>query len=229
MSGEQIYYRHYLRLLGSAGFIQDMRVGSFNTGSGAFVGAQTLATTIFSGMPYEVHRLVSPSDKDAALDAVISGVRELQERYYWSIDGMHIYSMNPTVDIDIVAARYYSNPNGSLDKGEGQFAWWKFVKTINAHELRVSPSMPASYQLVIDVIVAPSLAADDLATVNLESDDLVIWGAAARCYWMAGRGAPAQETALFDQQRREAAREYSRLSANFKPKITRKPQLDSLY
>src|SRR3990167_10656208 len=74
-SGEQMYHRHYLRLLGSAGFIQDVRVGSFNTGSGAFMGAQTLATTIFSGMPFEVAGLISPAEKDMALDAVIRDVR----------------------------------------------------------------------------------------------------------------------------------------------------------
>mgnify|MGYP001611606624 FL=1 len=50
-SGEQLYFRHWLSLLGSAGKIQDLRVGSFNTGSGAYLGAQTLATAIFSGMP----------------------------------------------------------------------------------------------------------------------------------------------------------------------------------
>lgn len=242
MSGEQIYYRHHLRLLGSAGFIQDMRVGSFNTGSGAFVGAQTLATTIFSGMPYEVHRLISPTDKDKAIDAVISGIRNREKRDLWTIENMTVYSLGPEY-LDIVGVSYYADPLGSLNQDEMPVIWHRFEQVTGAQplatvvytglplvsKLHIGVALPASYHLVMDAITSISLGAGDLATVNLQSDDLVIWGAAARCYWMAGRGEPAQETAEFDRQRKEAAREYTRLSQIYKPKITRKVQLDTLY
>src|SRR3990172_1927509 len=70
-SGESLYHRHYLRLLGSIGLLQDLRVGTFNAGSGAFLAAITAATTIISGMPFEVHALVSPAEKDRAIDGAI--------------------------------------------------------------------------------------------------------------------------------------------------------------
>ena len=227
-SGEQLYFRHWLRLLGSAGRIQDVRVGSFNTGIGAFAGAVVLATTVFSGMPYEVHGALDPAEKDAVLDAVIREVRIQEEQPLWSVKDMTIYSLGPEV-LDVIDVRYYADPAGSLNRDEGRLTWFGLAKTATGQELRISEALPASYQLIYDAIVTVSLGAGDLATVNLDSDNLVIWGAAARCYWMLEQQAPGQEAGKYKERRAEAARKYSVLSARFQPKIVRKIQLDEYY
>ncbi|MCK9602441.1 MAG: hypothetical protein M0R06_25570 [Sphaerochaeta sp.] len=227
-SGEQLYYRHWLRLLGSAGHIQDVRVGSFNTGSGAYLAAVTAATTIYSGMPFEVHGIISPADKDRAIDAVIRDVRYRQELAIWAIDQGHIYSLGADV-LDVIDVRYFSDPTDSLSRGEGHPHWFRFEQTASRNELRIAPSLLPSYQLVIDAILAPSLGAGDLATVNLPSDEWALSGAAARCYWMLEQRAPGQETSKYKERRQEAAREYTRLSNRFQPIIARKVQLDEPY
>lgn len=226
--GEQLYHRHWLRLLGTTGRLQDLRVGSFNTGSGAFLGAVTLATTIFSGMPYEVHGLLDPSEKDIALDAVIKDLRTKDEQTLWSVDSLRIYSLGEEV-LDVIDVRYYSDPAGSLSRGEGRFTWFALAHTASGQELRISSALPASYQIVYDAILTVSLGAEDLATVNLLSNELVMWGAAARCFWMLEQQSPGQEAGKYRERRREAARMYTKLSKRFEPKIARKIQLDEYY
>jgi hypothetical protein len=236
-SGEQLYYRHWLRLLGSAGHIQDVRVGSFNTGSGAFVGAQTLATTIYSGMPFEVHALVSPAEKDRALDEVIKDVRYHEVRYIDTIDGCYFYSLGEDVapDLaDIFGVRYLSDPASTLNWGERPVHWWRFEGYSNEivdglRYLHIWPALRSSQVLVIDAITTPTLGAGDLATVNLPSDEWILAGAAARCFWALEQRAPGQEAAAYRARRAEAARHYSSLSARFQPVVTRKVQLDEPY
>lgn len=227
-SGEGLYHRQWLRLVGSAGHIQDLRVGSWNTGSGAFVAAVTLATTVYSGMPYEVHATIKPTDKDRALDAVIQNVRVRRELTIDAINGGHIYSLGPDV-VDVVGVRYFSDPAASLDRGEHAVDWWKHEATGSGNELRITPALYGSYQLVLDAITTVSLGAGDLATVNLPNDEWILWGAAARCLWMAEQQSPGQEAGRYSERRKESAREYSRLSSRFQPFVTRKIQLDELW
>jgi hypothetical protein len=224
-SGEQLYQRHWLRLLGSAGLIQDLRVASFNTGSGAFLGAQTLATTVFSGMPFEVHALLAPDDKDRCLDAVIRDLRVRQELPIWANANSHVYSLGPEV-LYVLDVRYYTQPTDSLNLGEHQCPWWKVTPTATGHYLSVQPSLLPSQQLVVDAVLGLSLGAGDLATVNLPSDEWALSGAAARCYWLLGQQAPAQNAGDYKERRMEAAREYTRQSQRHQPAILQKPQLD---
>jgi len=223
-SGEQMYQRHWLRLLGSAGVIQDLRVGSFNTGSGAFFTAVTLATTIFSGMPFEVHALLSPAEKDRAITDVVGLVRVRQEVPIWAVLQVEVYSLGPEV-FDVLDARYFTDPSGSLGRGEGNLQYWRLVATATGQELRVTPSLVQSQQLVLDALVAASLGSADLATVALPDADWTLAGAAARCYWLLEQRSPAQESAAYRARRAEAAREFTRLSARFQPTISRKQQL----
>lgn len=227
-SGEQLYWRSWMRLLGTVGKLQDLRVGSFNTGSGAYLAAITLVTTIFSGMPFEIHTLLSPTEKDEAMDEVIKNLRVNQELPLWSVDESYIYSLGPDV-LDILDLRYYSDPTDSLNHGEHKFTWWKFEQTATGQELRVRPALPASYQLIIDAMLALSLGAGELATINLPTDGLVLWGATARCMWLLEQQSPAKEADRYQKRRAEAAREVTRLAKRFQPKITRKIQLDELW
>lgn len=226
-SGEQLYQRHYMRLLGSAGLIQDLRVASFNTGSGAFVAAQTLATTIFSGMPFEVH-VNDPKEKDRALDDVIRQVRVRREVPLWATDGLHVYSLGPDV-FDVVGVRFFSDPASSLNRGEAGVSWWKYETTQTGNELRISPSLLASYQLAIDAVLAVSLGAGDLATVNLPDEDWILSGAGARLLWLLEQRSPGQENGVYKERRKELAREYTRLSARFQPRASRRLMLDEVW
>lgn len=223
-----MYSRSWLRLLGSAGFLQDVRVASFNTGSGSFFAAQTLATTIYSGMPFEVHSLISPAEKDRALDDAIARVRVRQEVPIWAIDGGHTYSVGPEL-LDIADVRYFSDPTASLSRDEHQLSWWKLESTGSGQELRVFPALQASQQLVIDAVLGVSLGAGDLATVNLPNDDWVLWGAAARCLWMLEQRSPGQEAGRYRERRLEAAREFTRLALRFQPRFGRPIQLAEVW
>lgn len=224
-SGEQLYTRQYLRLLGSAGFIQDIRVGSFNTGSGAFVGNQALATTIFSGMPFEVHALVSPAEKDRALDEIISSLRYRQEVAINAIVDGYIYSIGPDIK-RILDVRYLTDPTDSLSLGEHGITWWKREVTGSGTQLRINKALEASHQLIIEALLEPTLGSGDLATVNLLREDVVMWGAAAKCIWLVEQRAPSQEAGRYKERRREAEAKYTRLARRFGPKIATKVQLD---
>jgi len=224
-SGEQMHFRHWLRLLGSAGLIQDLRVGSFNTGSGAFVGAQTLATTIVSGMPFEIHALLSPAEKDEALDAVIEDVRVREEVAIWATPQAKTYSLGDEI-ANVVEVGYLSDPTSSLHRGGGAMPWWKLARTGSGHELRVSSPLLASQQLVVDALLSVSLGAGDLATVRLPDEEWVLTGAAARCFWLLEQRAPGQEAAAYRERRQEMAREFTRLSARFGPVVAKRIQLD---
>jgi hypothetical protein len=223
-----MYERHWLRLLGSAGKIQDTRVGSFNTGSGAFLSAITAGTTIFSGMPFEVHGLLDPAEKDRALDSVIKDLRVAQEVPIWAIPQGNVYSLGPDI-YDVLSVRYFSDPTDSLNLGEHVVQWWKLEHTATGNQLRINQTLQASYQLILEALTSVSLGAGDLATVNIPSDDMVLWGATARCYWLLGRKAPAQEAGQYAQEGQRAAREYTRLAQRFQPVISRKIQLDEVY
>jgi hypothetical protein len=216
-----LYERKWLRLLGSAGFIQDVRIGSFNTGSGAFLAAVTAATTIFSGMPFEIHTKVPPVEKDAALDAVIRDVLYREEVTIDSVDQGHIYSLGADI-LDIVDVRYYSDP-------ERRPQWFKHARTASGNELRIRPALTYSCQLVIDAIRTVSLGDGDLATVNLPNDDWILAGAAARCWQLLRLNAPGKETGIYKDFQAEAARIYSDLSRAYQPVITRKVQLDEVW
>lgn len=224
-SGEQMYFRQHMRLLGSAGVLQDLRIGSFNTGSGAFVGAQTLATTIASGAPFEVHSLVTPDEKDAILDRVIEKVRYQAQVNIWAVPDSHIYSLGPDIK-DVIEVRYQTNPAGSLDRGEHLVPFFDWRRTGSGYELFVSQALGASQRLVLDAVLAVSLGANDLATVYIPSEDWILSGAAARALWIAEQRSPGQEAGRYAARRGEVARQYSKLSARYMPSgLARRIQL----
>ncbi len=55
---------------------------------------------------------------------------------------------------------------------------------------------------------------------------VLLSGAAARCLWLVEQRSPGQEAAAYRNRRGEVAREFTRLSARFQPKIAKKVQLD---
>ena len=226
VSGQRLYYRHSLRLLAPIGFPQDLRVGSFNTGSGSSLGAQTLATTIFSGMPFEVHARLSPAEKDVVLTRTIEGLGALQQEIpIWAINQGHVYSLGSEV-VDVVGARYLSDPTNSLNRGPHHLQHFSFIKTASGQELRIHPALVHSQQLVVEAITTLTLGAGDLATVNLPSEQLALAGAAVRCYWMLEQQGPGQEVKAYKDKRMEAAAQYRSLASRFQPIVTRRVQLE---
>jgi hypothetical protein len=176
-------------------------------------------------MPFEVISLLSPVEMDRAIDRCIQDVRKLEELPLWSIDQKHEYSIGPEV-IDVSDAYYFSDPTHSLDKGQRGLNWFGIVKTATGQELRIEPSLPASYQIIMKAVLEATLGAGDLATVNLPSDEPVLWGATSRCYWLVEQRSPGQEAIRYKELRREAAHAYTTLAQRFTPKITRRIQLD---
>jgi hypothetical protein len=184
-------------------------------------------------MPYELHSLISPADKDIALDSVIRNIRNREWRPVWATQGLLIYSLGAEF-LDIISVRAISDPLGILSRGERVIDWFSFKDIAQGtagqsihSEVRINSALNISEQLIFDAIVTVSLGADDLATVNLESDTAIIWGAAAQCYWMLERSAPGQEASKYKSDRKEAVFQYNRLK--IEPFISRKIQLDDPY
>lgn len=217
-SGDRPYERAYLRVASA-----DYRVGSFNTGSGAFVTLQTARNPIASGADYEVSSKLSAADKDLALDDTVRRLRVRQEvavnsverESFYPIDGAASpYALDRVLDV-----QYFGDPTNSLSRQLRRLEDWRIVTTASGRELRIKPALAMSLQLVLDAILIPSLGADDAATLNIPSDRWVLAGAAARCYDFQVQGAPGQQVDNLLKLRAGWAAEFSRLSALFAPNI----------
>jgi hypothetical protein len=224
-SGESLYFRHWIRVLGTLGVIQDVRVGSFNTGSGALISGISSATTIMSGFPYEIHGLLDPNEKDRAITNIIKRLRIQLPHSIPSVESQHRYSVGPEI-LDVLDVSFYADPTGSLNQKECGVSWWGTNFTGSLREIIVKPSLPASTYLVIRAITALTLGANDLATINIPSTDWILSGAAARCFWLLEQKAPGKEGKIYREHRAEMAREHTRLSSKFQPFVTRRIMLD---
>jgi hypothetical protein len=98
MSGEAMYFRHWMRVTGPDGVIHDTRVASFNTGTGHFVMGVAAADNIEAGSVFEVHSQLSPQEKDRALDAVIRDIHVQREMQVDAVDGANVYDLPGIVD-----------------------------------------------------------------------------------------------------------------------------------
>lgn len=230
-SGEGLYARSWAKLYQSTnGNGAEYRVATWNAGSGAYVIALPLATTVPSGADYEIHQLVSPTEKGRLIDDTLKRLRVRQEVNLWTIEGVRHYSLGglnfENVE-DVLDVRYFANPAGSLNRDERRLDFWKAVLTGSGTlELRIQPSLSASQQIVLDAILTPTLGSNDNATVNLPEDAWLLAGAAAKCYQIVARRAPAQETKQYQQFQAEAALEFGRLSQRWAPQIDRPIRFD---
>lgn len=221
-SGRGLYEGAWLRIFGG-----DLRVGSFNTGSGAylsseygaFVGAPSL------GMPYERHEALPPADKDRALDDAIKRLRVRREVALWSVDGLTSYTLPVGVE-QVLGGYYFANPAGSLDRGRAELRSIRPAVTATGAEVRIDPALGASQQLVLDAITTLSLGSSDDATVNIPDERLVLYAAEAACWDLMVRKAPRGTSAEYRSLRDEAARQYNQLARNFKVPVDRAVRLD---
>lgn len=225
LSGEQLYQRAVIRLLDGSSNLQDVRVASFNTGSGAFLTLMVGATTIASGTAYEIHTLLSPSEKDQALTYVSERLRTGEEYPINAIDGLSVYTVDPFVR-DIQNVRIAAYPVESHNMRD--VAWWKLsVASFGNQYLEIRPAPVASERIVVDAIVNRGLETDEQDTIYLPNEDWLLSGAAAHCYWLLERRAPAQNVKPFQDARRELALRFQRLSRRYQPHVERKIQLDT--
>lgn len=224
LTGNDLFVRAWGKVVNTS---QAVRVASFNVGSGAFLSFQSIGTsTVMSGATYEIHQKLDPADKDRCLDATIRQVRIREEWPFWSVEQKAFYAISDNI-LDICNAFYLSNPNDSLNQGKGHFTDWKLTNTGSGQMLRIHPSLPASYQIILDAIRTASLGATDTASIDLVSDDWVLAGAAARAYRMLRQSAPGKEEGVYRERQREYAAEFSRLSAHYQPLIDRPLELDN--
>lgn len=214
------------------------RIASYNVGSGAYVVFQRnfgapYAQGIPSGSEYERHEMVSPSDKNRALDDVIKRTRIRREVGFPSVDGVTFLSIDaaasPAVIVnpeDVQDVYYYANPTNSLDRDRRAFAQWDVQQTATGMELRFHPALSGSYQIALDALVTLTLAASDAATINIPDERLILFGAEAQCWNLLAKSAPGTVRASYAQSRDEAARAYSDLAAKFKRPVARNLQFD---
>jgi len=228
-SGQGRYQGAYLLWSGlgwPTGEDRDYRVASFNCGSGGFLLNQYISHPMASGDSYELHTLLSPREKNLALDVVIERLWDRQEYPIWAVENLAIYSL-PAAVKSVLGVGYYSDPVASLDRGRGAIDRWSVVTTATGQELRISPTLPASYQLVIDAEVALSLGLADVATVNIPDRELVLDGAAAWCYELLAVNAPGQETARYRAEAQRYSRKWALGLGRSQPQVDRKMQLES--
>lgn len=221
-SGGDLYQRAFLRV-GSA----DYRVGTYNIGSGAFISQTPAAAAFGSGEYFEVSEKLSATEMDAAIDETIIEQRVRQEWGMASIDGARFYDVDLALSGSGYAlhrpldAYYFGAPDSSLNRERRDFNQHEFVATGTGTELRIAGGLGASLQVVVDAILTPTLGAADLATVNLLDEEVVLWGAAMRCYDLLLQRAPSEEVKVYERRRLDATRTYHARLRSFLPDVSK--------
>jgi hypothetical protein len=224
LSGESLYSRAWVRINGMT-----LRTSSFNTASGAFITGQIAASTVPSGAEYEVHKSVSPDDKDREITATVLSLRFRQEVQLSAVTDCHVYTLPASV-LDVLDVRSYSDAASSLDRGEAWVGWFALADASSTiRELRIQPSLSASQTLVIDAIVSGTLGPADTDTITLPDAEWPLAGAAARCYWLAETHSPGQETGLYAERRKELARTFALKNQKYQPFISRRVMFDERF
>lgn len=218
---EDMYKRAVVRHLTTGSYLQDARVASFNTGSGAFHCLVAARSAVPSGADFEVHTLLPPNEKDLVLTDVAGRLRFKKELAITSVEGGHIYSLGPEV-VDVLDARILTHPVGS--KNESPLSWWKMVVTGSGQELRIHPATSQSQQLILEAMTTGSLGVLDSSTIDLPDEFWLLTGAASQCYWLLETRGPGQEVSMFKDRRREMSRAFNALSAAYVPPTNKKMQ-----
>lgn len=230
LSGQALYAGAWLRVAGGvAPSVQDLRVATFNVGSGAYLAQElgpALSNPIASGTSYERHELVSPADKDRALDDAVQRIRVRQEVALTALSGVQYYPLDAAASphriTTVLDAYAFAAPGDPGDRDKRVLAPpAQAVQTGTGLELRLAGAV-ASGQIVLDALLELTLGAGEAATVNLPDDRLVLAAAAARCWDMLASRSPGTQTAVYEQNRDDAAAEFSRLSARYKPATARR-------
>lgn len=199
----------------------EVRVASFNAASGAYVSAARMPSgpPTPDGFEYERHDALSPSDKNRALDDAVRRLRVRREVAAATVDGARSY---PLLDIEqVLDAYYFATPSATLDRGRTALQSVETVVTATGAEVRITPALGGSRQLVFDAILPLSLGAADEATVSIPDERLVLFAAEAKCWDLLVRRAPRGTADEYRRLRDEAARQYDALARAFKIPVDR--------
>jgi hypothetical protein len=227
MSGEGLYARQWLKTQGMV-----LRVASWNAGSGAYVTLQRAATTILSGSEYEVHGLLSPDEKDRALDHVVERLRVRREVTIPTVDGAAVYTLDaaasPYVLERVLDVYALADPTNSLSRDPQRFpnSSWKVTTTATGTELRLAAALPASWALALDAILVPSLGSADTATISLPDESWLLYGAEAQCWELLSKRSPGQDKGTYLKNAGRAWGAYRTLSRRFMPRYESNPRFD---
>ncbi len=229
LANQNVWQGAYLRA-GSA----DYRVGSFNTGSGAFLSAQVVRSTIPSGGDFEVSQKISSADMDRYIDETIALMRKRQDVAFPTVEGQtRYYNINtvasPHAIISVLNAYYYADPSSTTNPQRHDFTQEQVVFTATGMELRLpgGQGLGASMQIVLDAMLQMTLGASDDATVNLIDEETILWGAAARVYDHLMQDSPGQEFKNYQALNQRAVLQYNRLAASSIPQVDHKIGFDS--
>lgn len=214
------YQRSYLRVNG-----MDLRVASFNCASGTYVTAQMMGTFVPAGAEYEVHELLSPADKDRAVDGTVRRLTTRQEFPIPTVGGTKFYALDPRV-VRVLDAYYYADPGSGVDRGKRRLAWFGTRATGSGNEIRIEPALPDNQQIVLDAVLTLTLGPADTDVIDLPSEEWVLRGAEARCWDMLCKHAPGTETAQYRANRSAAVVAFNRQSALHAPQIDSKLGFD---
>lgn len=219
--GGGLYQRSWLRVNG-----MDLRIATFNCGSGAFITQQLAGTIVPSGAEYEVHELISPTDKDRAIDLVVQRLCQREEFPISTRKDAKHYAIDDRVR-RVCDVWYYADPDNSANRDRRHLDWWKVDSTGSGREIRIEPALDGSQQLILDAILHLTLGPSDTATVNLPDEVWLLYGAEAQCWEMLSKNAPGKETSAFRINAKRAAIKFSNLTAKYSPQIDDKIRFDN--
>ncbi len=230
MSGQNLYERSWIYIGG-----MELRVASFNVGSGAYISGGLGSGGWLSGAEYERHDLVPPTEKNRAIDDSIKRLRLLQEVPVESVDDAEYYPIerlaaalpNEIIEpTDVMDVYYYADAANSLDRNRRELDQWSVIETGSGIDLHISPRLPSGNQIIMQAMLAMTLGSTDVATINIPDERLVLFGAEAQCWHLLSKSAPGTNRATYEQSRNEAAMAYSDLAAKFKRPVDRKLEFD---
>ena len=214
------YDRAYLRVNG-----MDLRVASFNCGSGAYVTQQQQGTIVPNGAEYEVSELLSPADKDLALSQTAQRLTARAERPIAAVDGAKRYAIPDDVR-QVLDAYYLADPTNSLSQMRGRLAWWGLATTGSGREIRIEPAIPAGHQLILDAVTTCTLGSSDDDTIEIPAEEWLLYGAEAACWNLLAKFGPGQETTRYQQNAVRANAAFGRRSSLHAPQIDSKNTLE---
>jgi len=228
-SGDDLYNRAWGRYFPSSTVAGvDFRVASFNAGSGAWITSQVQFTSVASGAEFEIHQKLSPADKDRAIDQTIRdmglvrrevGLQGVADQRFYALASAG--SPHRLYTEQVFDAYYYADPSSSLDRQRKDFDWWEIGTTPTGTELRISPAVGASCQVILDALLGVTLGSSDVATIDIPDLDWLLWGAESKAWGMLLANDPGQNGGEYRVKRAEAARMYHALSIAFAPRFDR--------
>jgi hypothetical protein len=209
----------------------EYRVSSVNWPSGAWVTQQLARQAIASGSEVEIHSLLSPDEKNNALNDVIKRLRRSQEVGFGGTVSAEFYDITSVASpfsISVVNnAWYWADPTNSINRDRREFSWFDVVRTATGLELRISPAVPSGAQIALDAVVTVTLGSSDGATVDVPDERMVLAGAAVKSYDLISARSPGQEAEQYRTRRGEMAKEFSRLAALYKAQVKVKTEFDT--